>query len=163
MKHLNKTLFAALLVGTLLLATSFTQAASVPSTNARQNSIVGIFDVEVSVNSCANGSPLFGFLAMHKFELGGTGQVVPATNPAALSAHMLIWEHLGGNNYRWAIKFFRFENGAPVGWNIIESYISLSEDGSLYGGSGVASLYDMNGNLQPMVLCPSFAGTRFTG
>lgn len=158
----KKTLvmIAGLLVGVLFTqATALAQAGA--STNAKQNRIVGLWDVRVSLASCEGGDPFGGFLAMHKFELGGTGQVVPSTNPAGLSAHMLTWSHLGGNDYHWFVKFFRFNNGVAIGWNVIESVVSIS--GDEYYGSGVASFYDMDGNFVNANTCPSFEGTRFTG
>ena len=162
MKYLNKSIVitGVLLAGALFLqSTAFAEPGA--STNAQQNRIVGLWDVQVSLATCT-GVPLGGFSAMHKFELGGTGQVVPATDPAALSAHMLIWEHLGGNDYHWFVKMFRFTDGVPTAYNVIEGLVSISEDGTEYDGSGVASFYDMDGNLQGAV-CPSFEGTRFTG
>lgn len=152
---------ALLTAAVLVHASAFAQAGG--STSARQNRIVGLWDVGVNVKHCISGTPLFTFLAMHKFELGGTGQIVPAGNPAALSAHLLVWQHLEGNNYEWAAKFYRFDNGnanPPTGWTIIRSQVSISEDSTLYGGSGVASGYDMNGNFL-FASCPEIAGVRF--
>lgn len=160
----KKTLvmIAGLLVGVLFTqATALAQVGA--SNNAQQNRIVGLWDVQVSLASCDTGEPAGGFLGLHKFELGGTGQVVPSTNPAALSAHMLIWKHLGGNDYHWFAKFFRFNNGVAIGWNVIESVVSISSNGTEYYGSGVASFYDMDGNFVNAIACPSFEGTRFTG
>jgi hypothetical protein len=163
MNRLNKLIVftSAVLIGTLFLhASAFAQGGT--SVNALQNRIVGLWDVQVSISPCGGGDPVGGFSALHKFELGGTGQVVPATNPAALSAHMLIWEHLGGNDYHWFVKFFRFTNGVATAYNVIEGLVSISEDGTMYGGSGVASSYDLDGNYLGSS-CPSFTGSRFTG
>ena len=163
MKHLNRSIVitGALLAGALLAqATAFAQGGT--SVNAQQNGIVGLWDVQVTLATCDTGVVVGGFSSLHKFELGGTGQVVPATNPAALSAHMLIWEHLGGNDYHWYVKFFRFTDGVATAYNVIEGLVSISEGGTVYGGSGVASFYDMDGNLMG-ASCPSFEGSRFIG
>jgi hypothetical protein len=60
------------------------------------------------------------------------------------------------------MKFFRFNGGVAVAYNVIEGLVTLSENGTVYGGSGVASFYAMNGTLLG-ASCPSFEGTRFTG
>jgi hypothetical protein len=50
------------------------------SENARGNRIVGLWDVVVENRAC-DGTLIGTFLGMHKFELGGTAQTVPSTNP----------------------------------------------------------------------------------
>ena len=164
MKHPNKSI---LVTGALLIAALFIQSTAFAepgaSTNAQQNRIVGLWDVQVSLANCITGVVVGGFSALHKFELGGTGQVVPSTNPAGLSAHMLIWEHLGDNDYHWYVKFFRFTNGVATAVNVIEGLVTISEDSTVYSGSGVASTYDMDGNFLSATTCPSFEGSRFTG
>lgn len=164
MKCLNKVLRIAtiLLIGTLVTqATAFAQIGPDANSNARQGRIVGLWDVNVSITNCG-GVTLFTFPAMHKFERGGTGQVVPATNPASNSAHMLVWSHVGGNDYQSAMKLFRFDpNGNYIGWTVVTSEISISEDANEYEGSGVAEVFDTDGNLLGES-CPTFTGTRFT-
>jgi hypothetical protein len=155
---------AAVLTGALVTqATAFAQISPDPQTNARHSRIVGLWDVQVTVTNCATGAALASFPALHKYELGGTGQVVPGTNPAGLSAHMVIWNHVGGNNYQMAIKFFRFDSaGNRIGWAVLNNEISIDEDAEEYSGSGVSQSFDNAGNLVGGG-CPTFAGTRFTG
>lgn len=154
---------AAVLIGTFVTqATALAQVEDDPKTNARRNRIVGIWDVDVVVGPCGGpkGPP---FRAMHKYEVGGTGQVVPSSNPALLSAHLLVWEHVGGNQYRAAMKFYRYDNtGTLIGWNVITNEVMISEDGTAYAGSGVADFFNLNGELV-LTVCPEFAGTRFSG
>lgn len=165
MKRVNTLVLAATLLTATpaLLAAPPAQAGSNPITNAQHSRIVGVWDIQVSLFNCSTGAQVGGFPAMHKFELGGTGQVVPATNPAALSAHLMVWEHLGGDDYQWAIKFFRFDaTGMRLNYTVINSVVSIGPDGDTYLGSGVAETYDFNDNLLG-IACPSFEGTRFTG
>ena len=166
MNRLNKAIGIAtlLLIGTIgapVMATA--QIGPDASTNARQGKIVGLWDVQVTITHCASGTPLFTFPAMHKYERGGTGQVVPATNPAGLSAHMLVWSYAGNNTYQTSMKMFQFDGGGNyIGWVVVTSEVSLGEDGNDYAGSGVAEFFDINGN--PVGgSCPTFTGTRFTG
>ena len=155
---------AAVLTGALAMqATVYAESESNPQTLARHNRIVGLWDVQVTVTNCANGAPLATFPALHKYELGGTGQVVPGTNPAGLSAHMVIWNHVEGNTYQMAIKFFRFDAvGNRIGWAVLNNEISIDEDAEVYSGSGVSQSFDNTGNLVGGG-CPIFTGTRFTG
>jgi hypothetical protein len=166
MKHLHKVvgITATLLLGILVTqATVFAQVGPDPRTAARHSRIVGLWDVDVTVANCANGAPLFTFKAMHKYDLGGTGQVVPATNPAGLSAHMMIWNHVAGNDYQMSIKMFRFDGaGNTTGWTVVTNEISINEAADEYAGTGVAEFFDNDGNFL-MASCPSFVGTRFTG
>jgi hypothetical protein len=166
MKCLNKIIgiVAALSIGVLITyGTAFAQIGPDPKTNARNSRIVGLWDVEVTVTNCANGAPITSFLALHKYELGGTGQVVPSSNPTALSAHMMIWNHVGGDDYEMSMKMFRYSpEGALIGWMVLTNEISINEAADEYAGSGVAQVFDTAGNLVGGS-CPIFAGTRFSG
>jgi hypothetical protein len=131
------------------------------SEKARHNRIVGVWDVQVTVRNCNNGIPLFNFSALHKYELGGIGQVVPATNPTALSAHISVWKPLEKNVYQMAFKMFRFDAaGNNIGWVVVRNDVAITADGIGYAGSGRAETFDSNGN-SVGASCPTFTGTRF--
>jgi hypothetical protein len=166
MKRMNSVIgiTAALLIGTFVTqATAYAQIGPDPQTNARHSRIVGLWDVVVTNTNCATGATLTAFPALHKFELGGTGQVVPSTNPTGLSAHMMIWSHVESNDYLMAIKMFRFDAvGTNIGWVVLNFEVSINEDADEYSGSGIAQVFDAAGN-QVGGSCPSLVGTRFTG
>ena len=130
--------------------------------NARHNRIVGVWNVQVTVYDCSTGTQLASFPALHKYELGGTAQVVPGgNNPTALSAHMGIWRHVRKNDYQLEFKMFRFDPaGNNIGWTMVKNNLTISEDG--YAGSGQAEVFDSDGNSVGMS-CPAFTGTRFVG
>ena len=130
---------------------------------ARPSRIVGLWDVAVEITNCS-GTTLFSFPAMHKYEQGGTGQVVPGSNnPGLLSAHMLVWNYAGYDQYQTAMKMFRFDGtGAYIGWVEVVSDVAINEDADKYEGSGTADFYNAAGVMQ-MTTCPVFSGTRFTG
>ncbi len=165
MKHLYKVIASARavwIVLLLILLTASAQVSAASSTNAKSNRIVGLWDVEVAVANCAGGPAFASFPAMHKYELGGTGQIVPASNPALLSAHMMVWTHLGGNDYLGRFKMFRYDAaGNTIGWTVVTNEVSIDEDATEYSGSGMAEVFDKDGNLL-MASCPSFTGTRFS-
>ena len=166
MNHLNRAVGIAT---TLLIALFLTHsevsahAAKDLKIKARPSRIVGLYDVDVVVADCATGATVASFRAMHKYELGGTGQVVPATSPVGLSEHSMIWSHVRGNDDRNAVKMFRFDTaGNNIGWIIIRNDVSISGDGNSYSGYGVAEIFNSAG-VWLAASCPSFAGTRFTG
>ncbi len=147
----------------LLIAMIMVQGAvyAQGSPNARQNRIVGVWDVQVTNTNCDTGATLSTFRGLHKYELGGTGQVVPATNPTRLSAHMSVWNWVHGNDYKMTFKMFRFDAaGNNIGWIVVRNDVSINEDATEYTGSGRAEIFDVNGN-NVGSSCPSFTGTRF--
>ena len=97
------------LLALLLLVVGMQTIVSAESVKARRNRIVGVWETQVSVLNCSTGDTIASFLGLNKYELGGTGQVVPGTNPAALSAHMTIWSYISKNDYQVAFKMFRFD------------------------------------------------------
>lgn len=167
MNRMNKVfrITGALLIGTLVThATAYAQIGPDPDALGRASKIVGLWDVEATITRCDNSAPLFTFPALHKYERGGTGQVVPATSPAGLSAHMVVWNFAGGKDFQTAMKMFQFDpDGTPIGWVVMTSEVSLNDDADEYVGSGVAEFFDMDGEPTGMVSCPVFTGTRFTG
>jgi len=162
MKHSSKTFGAvsALLIASLLMHAS---AFADPESNARHQRIVGLWDVEVDIFNCATNAPMGSFVALHQYQLGGTGQVVPANSPTALSAHMMVWNHVKNDDYEMSAKMFRFDAGGNyIGWVVLSNEISISEDGSQYTGSGVADFYNTAGTYL-FSSCPDLNGTRFEG
>jgi len=166
MKRLNKLIgiFTALLITMLFTQlTAYAQIGPEPKNNARHNRIVGLWDVAVTINHCTLGFEITNFKGLHKYELGGTGQVVPATNPTGLSAHMMIWSHAGDNDYQMSMKMFRFDpSGNYIGWMVLTNEISINEAADEYTGSGIAEVFNADGVLVAQT-CPTFFGTRFTG
>ena len=127
--------------------------------NAIHNRVVGLWDVQVTVRHCVTEAPLATFKALHKYELGGTGEVVPATNPAGLSDHLAVWNFVGRDQYNMSFKMFRFDaSGINIGWAVVRNSVNITD--GLYTGSGVAEFYDNSGNMVG-ISCPSFEGIRF--
>lgn len=158
-KTLLRSAMRSLLV--LFLLINMQTFVSAESLKARRNRIVGVWDVQVTVLDCSTGDTLASFSGLHKYELGRTGQVVPATNPAGLSAHMVIWKHVSGNEYQMAFKMFRFDTaGNNIGWAIVRNNVAINEDATQYTGSGQAEIFDLNGNSLG-TSCPTFSGSRF--
>lgn len=166
MKILNKKmkLPAVMLTGFVsLLATTAVFAGSNSHMKGKASRIVGVWDVAVTLFNCDTGAQGPTFPAMHKFELGGTGQVEPAGNSPANPLHLMVWEYLGKGQYSANIKFFRYDESGVIGTTVISNVVWLSKDGTEYSGSGIAELYDLGGEKIGVAGCPAISGTRFTG
>jgi hypothetical protein len=161
-KKLGTLLLLLMLVGGVHTLAS-AQSVNAPQDRAHQNRIVGLWDAQITNYDCSTGTALASFRGLHKYELGGTAQIVPATNPALLSAHAGIWRHVRGNNYKLTFKMFRLDAaGNSVGWNVVKFNVAINEDASAEAGSGQSEVFDSDGNKVAMT-CPAFTGTRFVG
>lgn len=160
-KPFSRSVPRAVLALSLLVGATQASTAWAQSVNSLHDRIVGLWDVQVTILDCDTGAQLASFRGLHKYELGGTAQVVPATAPAALSAHMGVWKHVERNDYQLIFKMFRFDGaGNNIGWAVVTNDISISEDETQYGGAGRAEFFDSNGN-HVATSCPTFTGTRF--
>ena len=166
MKDLNKKsqLAGILLTGVVsLMAASAVFADSHPLVKAGGARIVGVWNVSVTLFDCVSGAQGPTFPAMHKYELGGTGQYEPAGNSPANPLHLMVWEYLGKDQYSASVRFFRYDESGVIGTTVISNVVWLDKSGTQYSGSGIAELYDLNGNKVGVAGCPSLSGTRFTG
>jgi hypothetical protein len=155
-----KSILRAVL-GLSLVIGSMQTVVLAQSVNAYENRIVGVWDVQVTLYNCDTGAPFATFRGLNKYELGGTAQVVPATNPAALSPHVGVWSHVAANDYKLAFKMFRFDGaGNTLGSQVVRFDIAINDDATLYAGSGQSQLFDTNGNVVGRS-CPTVTGTRF--
>jgi hypothetical protein len=150
------------LVLLLMLIGSWQNLASAASVHSQDNRIVGLWDVQVNNFICGTSVSVVSFRGLHQFQLGGTAQVVPAANPALLSAHMGIWRHVEKNKYKLDFKMFRFDpDGNNIGWTVVKTNVAINENATGYAGSGQAEAFDADGNKVGMI-CPTFTGTRFS-
>jgi len=146
----------------IVLVGSVQTLALAEDLDSHDNRIVGLWDVQVNNFICGTAVSVASFRGLHKFERGGTAQVVPATNPALLSAHMGIWRHVERNKYKLDFKMFRFDaNGNNIGWTVVKANVAINENATGYAGSGQAEVFDANGNKVGMS-CPAFTGIRFS-
>ena len=159
LKSISRTIVVPLMFATLVGAVE--TRARAQSENSIHDRVVGLWNVQVTNTNCATGATMNTFSALHKYEHGGTAQVVPATNPAALSPHVGVWRHVHGNDYQLDFKMFRFDiAGNNIGWVAVKSKVSINDDATQYSGSGLAEFFDSGGN-RVGTSCPSFTGTRF--
>ena len=73
-----------------------------------------------------------------------------------------IWEHLGGNDYRFQFKSFSFDPaGNSTGWTIIKHKASLNQKANGYLSAGTAEVHAPNGILV-FAGCSTTVATRYT-
>jgi hypothetical protein len=123
--------------------------------------IEGLWTADVKITNCITGAVIISFDAMGLFAAGGTFHDTNATNPTLRSASFGTWQHLGGNEYEFAFRFFRFDlQGFYQGWNVVRHRVELSADGQSYTSEGSAEIYNASGVLI-MPGCSSSEAIRF--
>ncbi|MDQ3064522.1 MAG: hypothetical protein M3R14_16910 [Acidobacteriota bacterium] len=125
-------------------------------------SLVGSWNVQVSIRDCHTGMILVTFPAMITYNQGGTMQ--ETANDAApllrLPGHG-VWSQHNGRRYSNAFQFFRFNpDGTFAGRNIIRGAISLGQSGNEYTTTDTVGVFDANGNLI-VTACATSTATRF--
>jgi hypothetical protein len=130
--------------------------------NDNEQSLVGSWNVRVTIRDCQTGAALVNFPAMITFNQGGTMQET-ANNPdplLRLPGHG-VWRHQRGRRYSAAFQFFRFNpDGTFAGRNVIRTTVSLGQSGDEYTTTDTVGVFDANGNLI-VTACASSTATRF--
>ena len=123
--------------------------------------IEGVWDVSVTVVSCATGAPLFtdphGAILM--FIDGGT--LTETANRANRSAGLGTWSHLGGTSYTTLEKWFEYTAaGTFNGTTVNTREIELSKDADKYAATASTQVYNAMGQLINTELCASSSAKR---
>ncbi len=116
--------------------------------NGNERSLVGAWNVQVSILDCQTGTVLFGFPAMNTYNQGGTMQQTDLGDPSLLRlpGHG-VWEHQTGRQYSAAFQFLNFNlNRTFAGRNVVRSTISLGRSGDRYTSTDTVEILDPNGN-----------------
>ena len=157
----SRSALGAVLVLLMLVGGVQTMALA-QSVDARENRIVGVWNVRVAISDCDTGAPLLSFWGLHKFELGGTAQIIPGSKSAEVSEHVGVWRYVRDNEYRLDFKEFRFDAaGNTIGWVIVKNKVFISDDTTEYRGYGEAVFFNSNEDPLGKVGCPAFVGMRF--
>jgi hypothetical protein len=116
--------------------------------------IKGVWTAHVDITNCLPGNvpgPVIfaSFDAINVFAADGTFLDTNSTNPALQSAHFGYWQHLRGNKYQFAQKFFLFEAGMPIAtkYRIVRHEVVLDHTGLSFTSGGTAETYSMDGVL----------------
>ncbi len=146
----------------LLLVTIAQIGVSAPVSGEGERTLVGSWNILVTLRNCQSGIPLVTFPAMETYNQGGTLQQTapPAPGATFLPGHG-VWSHQVGGGYSAAFQFFGI---TPVGFvdtkTIVRSTISLAQDGKSYSSTETSETFDANGNLL-LSDCSTSTATRF--
>ena len=126
-----------------------------------QRAIEGLWDVSVTVVSCATGAPLFtdthGAILM--FADGGT--LTEIADRANRSTGLGTWSHLGGSSYTTFEKWFEYTAASTFnGTTVITREIELSKDADEYTATASTQVYNAMGQLINTG-CATSTATRF--
>ena len=159
------------LVGGILLAAVMAATPSVglvsaqddlKSKNVGGGQLVGTWDVQVTIRDCQTNAEIRTFASLTAFMFGGT--LIDSTSgmpQAAKTPGHGVWNHAGGNLYRFKFKSFSFgPTGTFTGWTIITHHASMDPGGNSYESAGTAEFYNSAGILVGTG-CSSTTATRF--
>jgi hypothetical protein len=158
---LLKGVFGAVIV---LLALSGAQipVSAQPAQEQRgqeEQGIEGVWDISVTVRSCATGAALFTGRVIHIFIDGGS--LTEVADRANRSAGLGIWRHLGGRSYASVQKWIEYTAaGGDNGTGVVTREIELSENGDKFTAKSTSELFNAAGQLISTG-CATSTATRF--
>lgn len=144
-------------------------SAAVASGNKTAHSIVGTWQVEVTVRQDAADCTVapavpFGpnpFPALNTFHKGGTvSETGSRSPPSRRSPGHGVWQRVGKDAYQTRITFQVFDDNGFLS-NIMDTQtdIALSKDGDSFLGVSRFRFTDVSGNTVPF--CATMEGTRY--
>jgi hypothetical protein len=152
----------SLAVIAILSLTIFTQVRAA-SEKGNENSLIGTWNLTVTMRVCESGTVIGTFLAMNTYNQGGTTNqtAVPNSPFRDLPGHG-AWSHSTGRNFSGAFQFFSLDpnNGSYVGKVVVRSDISLGIGGNEYSSTDTAEVFDPAGNVI-FRACSTSSATRF--
>jgi hypothetical protein len=122
----------------------------------------GTWDVQVTIRNCQTGAEIRTFTSLTTFMSGGTLLDSTSGTPQALKTPgQGVWNHVGGNTYRFSFKYFSFDPGGNfTGSTKVTHEAALASDGKEFTSAGTAQVYDPSGNLI-FTGCSSTTAIRF--
>jgi hypothetical protein len=129
---------------------------------AAEQTLVGSWNLEVTLRDCGTGTPFVTFPAMNTYNQGGTTQqaALPGPEGPATPGHG-AWSHKTGRSYSGAFQFFLLNpNPALIRRVIVRSDISLDLGGDSYTSTDAAEILALDGTVVATG-CSTSAATRF--
>ncbi len=165
MKRNFVKIIGGMVLAVLVISTSTFLAFTQDDTKSQNGGgrLEGTWDIQVTVRNCQTGAPIRTYAEIETFMSGGTTIVSTTGIPPALkTAGHGIWNHAGGNTYRFKFKSFSFDaSGNFTGWAIIKQEVYLNQSANEYVSTGgTAEVYAPNGNLL-FTGCSTTTATRF--
>jgi hypothetical protein len=122
----------------------------------------GTWNVQVTLRNCQTGAQIRTFPSLTTFVAGGITLDSSSGIPQAQKTpgHG-VWNHVGGNIYRFSFKSFSFDSsGTFTGWTKIAHEATLASNAAEYTSTGTAEFYNASGTLL-MTGCSTTTATRF--
>ena len=129
---------------------------------ASDQTLVGSWNLEVTLRDCGTGTPFVTFPAMNTYNQGGTTQqaALPDPGSSATPGHG-VWSHKNGRGYIGSFQFFSLNpNPALITRVIVRSDISLDLGGNSYTSTDAAEIRALDGTVVG-IGCSTTVGTRF--
>jgi hypothetical protein len=124
-----------------------------------EQGIEGVWDIIVTVRSCATGAALFTGQVIHMFIDGGT--LTEVADRANRSAGLGTWRHLGGSSYTSHHKFIEYTAaGGFNGTTVLTREIELSKDADEFTATTTSEVFNATGQLVSTG-CATSTATRF--
>ena len=121
--------------------------------------IEGVWDIIVTVRSCATGAALFTGRVIHMFIDGGT--LTEVADRANRSAGLGTWRHLGGRSYTSHHKFIEYTAaGSFNGTQVLTREIELSANADEFTATTTGEVFNAADQLISTG-CATSTATRF--
>jgi hypothetical protein len=125
----------------------------------KEQGIEGVWDISVTVRSCATGAALFTGRVIHMFIDGGT--LTEIADRANRSAGLGTWRHLEGGSYAAVHKWIEYTAaGGDNGTMVVTREIELSKNGDKFTANATSEVFNAAGQLISTG-CATSTATRF--
>lgn len=106
--------------------------------------MIGTWDIRVTLRNCETGESIKTLRAMNTFACGGVLIETGARVIQNLSGPgQGTWRHLGGQNYRAVLRFYRFNrDGSVAETRKVTRHLELSDDGNQFTGTASVEVFD---------------------
>jgi hypothetical protein len=133
-----------------------------PAVGAQAKKLEGTWHTEFTNIDCQTGAPTAAPAQTLETYLPG-GTMLQSTNRLLFRTPAYgIWKHTTERNFLTSFTFFRFNtDGTQAGRSDITEHIELGKDADEFTATGVAKVFDVNGDLA-MTVCLTATGQRLT-
>jgi hypothetical protein len=161
---LRTRLLQGMLAATIALALSGPRTPVLAQTGQEQREeeqqgLEGVWDITITVRSCATDAALFTGRVIHMFIDGGT--MTEIADRANRSAGLGTWHHLGGRRYSAIHEWIEYTAaGGFNGTQVVTREIELSKNGDEFTATANGKAFDAAGQ-QISIGCATSTATRF--
>jgi hypothetical protein len=161
---LRTRLLQGMLAATIALALSGPRTPVLAQTGQEQREeeqqgLEGVWDITITVRSCATDAALFTGRVIHMFIDGGT--MTEIADRANRSAGLGTWRHLGGRRYSAIHEWIEYTAaGGFNGTQVVTREIELSKNGDEFTATANSKAFDAAGQ-QISIGCATSTATRF--